>query len=153
MRMKSNKKLAVTAGCGATLSCISLNAAAGGAEITVSWVLQSGSTSVPTLGAYGAAALALLVALIVYRTFSSNTRLMGALLVTGLALSTASGALWVTTSIAGTPFTAVTGSDCNSSTSYPEGMLRGIENNCPGPITVTYELQSSADCSAVYELA
>ena len=155
MRMKSKKRLAVTTGFGAALSCLSFNAAAGAprAEITVSWALQSGSTPVPTLGAYSAVALALLVAIIVYRTFSSNPRLMGALLVTGVALSTASTALWVTTSIAGSPITAITGSDCNSSTSYQETQIAGIENNCSGPVTVTYELQSDANCPALSDLA
>lgn len=155
MRMTTNKRLALTAGFGAVLSCLSLNAAAGAprAEITVSWALQSGSTPVPTLGAYSAVALALLVALIVYRTFSSNPRLMGALLVTGVALSAASGALWVKSSIAGIPITAVTGSDCNSSTSYPETSIAGIENNCSGPVTVTYELQSTANCPTLSDLS
>lgn len=155
MRMTTNKRLALTAGFGAVLSCLSLNAAAGAprAEITVSWALQSGSTPVPTLGAYSAVALALLVALIVYRTFSGNPRLMGALLVTGVALSAASGALWVKSSVAGIPITAVTGSDCNSSTSFPETSIAGIENNCSGPVTVTYELQSTANCPTLSDLS
>ena len=133
---------------GVSLGAISLKATAGATTITASWTLQtSGSVSVPTLGVYGAGALAVLVAVVMYRAISDNPRLMGALIVAGLSAGTVVGAVWITPSVADTFLTISSGDECNDQQSYDETFSYYLKNNCAAPVTVTYDLQASS-CSA-----
>ena len=135
---------------GVSLGTISLNATAD--QIVASWTLQqtSGSVAVPTLGVYGAGALAVLVAVLMYRAISDNPRLMGALIVAGLSVGTVTGAIWVAPSI-GDPevITIPSGAECSDELRYYDTYIRSLKNNCAAPVTVTYEvLPNSRWCPA-----
>ena len=139
---------------GVSLGTISLNASAGALppQIVASWTLQqtSGSVAVPTLGVYGAGALAVLVAVLMYRAISDNPRLMGALIVAGLSVGAVTGAIWVAPSI-GDPevITIPSGAECSDELRYYDTYIRSLKNNCAAPVTVTYEvLPNSQFCSA-----
>lgn len=150
--MRTLCKLASKLFGGVSLGAISLNATAGAStDITASWTLQtSGSVSVPTLGVYGAGALAVLVAVLMYRAISNNPRLMGALIVAGLSAGTVAGATWIAPSIAGgaSNIDISSGAECNRDFPLRDGTVATLTNNCVAPVTVTYEVLQFSACSA-----
>ena len=96
----------------------------------------------------GAAALAVLVAVIMYRALSDNPRLMGALLVAGLSVGAVTGAIWITPSVAETFVTISSGEECNSQKPFSDTGIYPLTNNCAEPVTVIYEVLQSSACSA-----
>ena len=79
-----------------------------GEDVAASWVEQVASTPVPTFGSFGATALAVVTALLLYRHLAKNPRNINSLIVTGAACLSLMGAAWTATVLSNGSGTVVT---------------------------------------------
>lgn len=132
------------------------SALAGSPPIVASWTLQStSSVGVPTLGSYGALALAVLVALIIYRTAAKNPRLLHSVAIVVTTGAVATSVFWAKEVLSGAPtiitIEAGTSDACDDATAILQGQTKILDNQCGGAVTVTYTINYGS-CDTVEDL-
>ena len=120
-----------------------------GEDVAASWVEQVASTPVPTFGSFGATALAVVTALLLYRHLAKNPRNINSLIVTGAACLSLMGAAWTATVLSngsGTVVTIPNDAECSATQIFSDGDIVSLANDCPNPVKVYYSVTQTSAC-------
>ena len=120
-----------------------------GEDVAASWVEQVASTPVPTLGAFGATALAVVTTLMLYRYLAKNPRNINSLAVMGAACLSLMGAVWTATVLSngsGSVVTIPDNANCSATQIFSDGEIVALANDCPNPVKVYYSVAQSSAC-------
>lgn|GEM_PF-5688885 len=120
-----------------------------GEDVAASWVEQVASTPVPTFGSFGATALVVVTALLLYRHLAKNPRNINSLIVTGVACLSLMGAAWTATVLSngsGTVVTIPNDAECSATQIFSDGDIVSLANDCPNPVKVYYSVTQTSAC-------
>lgn len=153
---QTQKHIGVILSALASVQSATVKAGAASDYITATMALETATTTaVPLLGTPGAIALAVLVALVLHRGLVKHPRNINTLLVAGIAGTAVGSAIWVSEATSGSAFDIVplsSDADCASFVhQYGDGVLVTLQNDCGGPVKVTYSL-AQGTCKSIEEL-
>ncbi|MCH1579840.1 MAG: BspA family leucine-rich repeat surface protein [Luminiphilus sp.] len=120
-------------------------------DIAVSWVAEVASAPIPTLGAYGAWLLAIMVILLIRRRFGAKPSGAGYLALTGALGSSLIGVMWAAHVFSNGSLTTVSipaDADCSGTHIFGNAERVALVNDCSDPVRVSYAVTETSNCAA-----